>query len=99
VSYALEQLSEIPDIRLFGPPADRRGGIVLFDLPPHHPHDVAQILDYEGVAIRGGHHCCQPLMAKLGVVATNRASFYLYTLREEIDQLRDGLLTVQEKLG
>jgi cysteine desulfurase/selenocysteine lyase len=98
-AYALEQLADVPGIRLFGPPADRRAGIVLFDLEGIHPHDVAQILDFEGVAIRAGHHCCQPLMAKLGLVATNRASFYLYTLREEIDQLREGLLTVREKLS
>jgi cysteine desulfurase/selenocysteine lyase len=99
VSYALERLSEVPEIALYGPPVDRRAGIVLFNLPPHHPHDVAQILDFEGVAIRGGHHCCQPLMAKLGVVATNRASFYLYTLPDEIDQLVGALHVVRERLG
>jgi cysteine desulfurase / selenocysteine lyase len=99
VDYALELLPEVPGIRLFGPPAERRAGIVLFDMEGIHPHDVAQVLDFEGVAIRAGHHCCQPLMAKLGLVATNRASFYLYTLREEIDQLYEGLLTVRAKLG
>ena len=99
VDYALERLGDIPGIELYGPPSERRSGIVLFNLPPHHPHDVAQILDFEGVAIRGGHHCAQPLMAKLGVVATNRASFYLYTLPEEIDQLAEGLQTVRAKLG
>jgi cysteine desulfurase/selenocysteine lyase len=99
VSYALERLADVPGIRLFGPPADRRAGIVLFDLTPHHPHDVAQVLDFEGVAIRAGHHCCQPLMAKLGLVATNRASFYLYTVPEEIDQLARGLHRVRERLG
>jgi cysteine desulfurase/selenocysteine lyase len=61
-----------------------------------HPHDVAQILDMHGVAIRAGHHCCQPLMHKLGVAATNRASFYLYTVREEIDQLVEGLHSVRK---
>jgi cysteine desulfurase/selenocysteine lyase len=99
VAYALEALAEVPGISLYGPPADRRAGIVLFDLEGHHPHDVAQVLDFEGVAIRAGHHCCQPLMRKLGLVATNRASFYLYTLPEEIDQLAAGLHTVREKLG
>jgi cysteine desulfurase/selenocysteine lyase len=99
VDYALERLVEVPGIELYGPPSERRSGIVLFNLPPHHPHDVAQILDFEGVAIRGGHHCAQPLMDKLGVVATNRASFYLYTVREEIDQLAAALLTVRGKLG
>jgi cysteine desulfurase/selenocysteine lyase len=99
VDYALERLVDVPGIELYGPPSERRSGIVLFNLPPHHPHDVAQILDFEGVAIRGGHHCAQPLMDKLGVVATNRASFYIYTVREEIDQLFEALLTVRGKLG
>ena len=89
--YALEKLADVPGIKLYGPPADRRAGIVSFNLGDIHPHDVAQVLDLEGVAIRAGHHCCQPLMQKLGVAATNRASFYLYTLPEEIDRLVDGL--------
>jgi cysteine desulfurase/selenocysteine lyase len=89
--YALGRMSEVPGITLYGPPAERRAGIVSFNLGDIHPHDVAQILDLEGVAIRAGHHCCQPLMAKLGVAATNRASFYLYTIPEEIDRLVDGL--------
>ncbi len=89
--YALERLGEVPDIKLYGPPADRRAGIVSFNLGDIHPHDVAQVLDLDGVAIRAGHHCCQPLMQKLGVAATNRASFYLYTLPDEIDRLVDGL--------
>ena len=78
---------------------ERRAGIVSFNLDGIHPHDVGQVLGFEGVAIRGGHHCCQPLMTKLGVAATNRASFYLYTLREEIDQLAAGLHRVHEVLG
>ena len=89
--YALERLADVPGIKLYGPPADRRAGIVSFNLGEIHPHDVAQVLDLEGVAIRAGHHCCQPLMQKLGVAATNRASFYLYTLPEEIDRLVEGL--------
>jgi cysteine desulfurase/selenocysteine lyase len=95
-AYALGRLGEVPDIRLYGPPADRRAGIVSFNLEGIHPHDVAQILDLQGVAIRAGHHCCQPLMQKLGVAATNRASFYLYTIPEEIDQLVDGLHAVRK---
>ena len=94
--YALGRLSEIPGMTLYGPPADRRAGIVSFNLEGIHPHDVAQILDLSGVAIRAGHHCCQPLMQKLGVAATNRASFYLYTIPEEIDQLVDGLHAVRK---
>ena len=95
-AYALERMSEMPGITLYGPPADHRAGVVSFNMDGIHPHDVAQILDMQGVAIRAGHHCCQPLMQKLGVAATNRASFYLYTLPEEIDQLVDGLHTVRK---
>src|SRR5207237_572316 len=95
-AYALGRLADIPGITLYGPPAERRAGIVSFNIDGVHPHDVAQILDMQGVAIRAGHHCCQPLMQKLGVAATNRASFYLYTVQEEIDQLVDGLHTVHK---
>jgi len=98
-AYALGRMGEIPGITLYGPPADRRAGIVSFNLDTVHPHDVAQILDLEGVAIRAGHHCCQPLMAKLGVAATNRASFYLYTVPDEIDRLVEGLHKVRKVLG
>jgi cysteine desulfurase / selenocysteine lyase len=90
-AYGWELLSGIPGVTLYGPPPERRAGIVSFNLEGVHPHDVAQVLDSEGVAIRAGHHCCQPLMAKLGVAATNRASFYLYTLPEEIDRLVAGI--------
>jgi cysteine desulfurase / selenocysteine lyase len=95
-AYALGRLAEVPDIRLYGPTADRRAGVVSFNLADIHPHDVAQILDLQGVAIRAGHHCCQPLMQKLGVAATNRASFYLYTISEEIDQLVESLYAVRK---
>jgi cysteine desulfurase/selenocysteine lyase len=98
-AYALGRLAEVPGITLYGPPADRRAGIVSFNLEGIHPHDVAQILDMQGVAIRAGHHCCQPLMQKLGVAATNRASFYLYTVPEEIDRLVAGLRKAKEVLG
>ena len=96
VAYALERLAEVPGLTLYGPPADRRAGIVSFNVEGVHPHDVSQVLDWEGVAIRAGHHCCQPLMARLGVAATNRASFYLYTLPEEIDRLVEGLHKVRK---
>jgi cysteine desulfurase/selenocysteine lyase len=98
-AYALERLADVPGIVIYGPPADRRGGLVSFNLPSIHPHDVAQILDSDGVAIRAGHHCCQPLMARLGVAATNRASFYLYTIPEEIDRLVNGLHQVNKTFG
>jgi cysteine desulfurase/selenocysteine lyase len=98
-AYALERLAEVGGITTYGPPADRRAGIVSFNVDGIHPHDVAQVLDSEGVAIRAGHHCCQPLMTRLGVAATNRASFYLYTLPDEIDRLVEGLHKVRKILG
>ena len=98
VAYAMERLAEVPGVRVFGPPADRRTGIVSFDLEDIHPHDVAQVLDFEGIAVRAGHHCTQPLMTRLGVVATTRASFYLYSLPEEVDRLIDGLHKVRKVL-
>ena len=98
-AYALDRLGELPGVKLYGPPAERRAGIVSFNVENVHPHDVAQVLDTEGVAIRAGHHCCQPLMQKLGVAATNRASFYLYTLPEEIDRLVEGLHKVRKIFG
>ncbi len=91
LDHALGRLSELPEVKVWGPPVERRGGIVSFDVAGVHPHDVAQILAYEGVAVRAGHHCNQPLMARLGVTATTRASFYLYTLPEEIDRFVEGL--------
>jgi cysteine desulfurase/selenocysteine lyase len=91
LDYALPKLEALQGVRVFGPPADRRAGIVSFEVEGAHPHDVAQILDWEGVAVRAGHHCNQPLMAKLGVPATTRASFYLYTVPEEIDRLVAGI--------
>jgi cysteine desulfurase/selenocysteine lyase len=99
VAYALEKISDVPGIQLYGPPPERRAGIVSFNMEGVHPHDVAQVLDWEGVAIRAGHHCCQPLMQRLGVAATNRASFYLYTVPEEIDRLAEGLFRVRKVFG
>jgi cysteine desulfurase/selenocysteine lyase len=94
--YACDRLAEVPGLRILGP-ADRarRGGIVSFDLEGAHPHDVAQILDRRGVCVRAGHHCAQPAMAAAGVSATTRASFYLYSVPEEIDRLVDGLEDVR----
>jgi len=97
--YALERIAEVGGITCYGPPPDRRAGIVSFNVEGIHPHDVAQVLDSEGVAIRAGHHCCQPLMTRLGVAATNRASFYLYTVPDEIDRLVEGLHKVKRILG
>ena len=83
----------------YGPPPERRAGIVSFNVDDVHPHDVAQVLDWEGVAVRAGHHCTQPLMAKLGVNATIRASFYVYSIPEEVDRLIDGLHKAKTSLG
>ena len=99
VAYALGRLDEVGGITTYGPSPERRAGIVSFNVEGIHPHDVAQVLDSEGVAIRAGHHCCQPLMARLGVAATNRASFYLYTLPDEIDRLVEGLHKTRKILG
>jgi cysteine desulfurase/selenocysteine lyase len=91
--YALERLAEVPELRVFGPPAGGdRTGIVSFELDGIHAHDVSEILDRHAVAIRAGHHCAQVLMERLGVAATTRASFAVYNSREEIDRLIDGLL-------
>ena len=93
--YAMERLSEVPGLRVFGPPAGERGGLVAFSMAEAHPHDVAQILDSLGVAVRAGHHCAMPIHEKFGVPATTRASFYVYTTPAEIDRLIDGLYKVK----
>ncbi|MFQ6058151.1 MAG: cysteine desulfurase [Anaerolineae bacterium] len=90
IAYALERLNEI-GVRVYGPPAGLRGGVAAFNLGDIHPHDLATILDREGIAIRAGHHCAQPLMERLGVNATARASFYVYSTRDEVDRLIEGL--------
>lgn len=96
-TYALGQLRGIDGITLYGPPDARdRGGVVSFTMKDIHPHDIASILDVEGICIRSGHHCAQPLMERLDVPATARASFYLYNTRDEVDALVAGLRRVQE---
>lgn len=97
--YALERLEEIPGVKLFGPSADKKGGVAAFTLAGVHPHDVAQILDRDGIAVRAGHHCAQPLHEKFGIPATSRASFYLYNTKDEVDKLVDGLYKVKELFG
>jgi cysteine desulfurase/selenocysteine lyase len=87
----MERLREVPELTILGPPADRRGGVIAFTLGTLHPHDVATVLDGEGVAVRAGHHCAMPLHEKLGVPASARASFHCYTVPEEIDALVRGL--------
>jgi cysteine desulfurase/selenocysteine lyase len=95
-AYALERLEEIPGVKVLGPAAEKRGGVAAFTLEGIHPHDVAQILDRSGVAVRAGHHCAQPLHEKFGIPATTRASFYIYSLKEEVDQLVAGLYQVKK---
>ncbi len=95
-AYALEALSEVEGLTLYGPPAEQRGGVASFNLAGIHPHDVASILDREGIAVRAGHHCAQPLMDCLGVHATTRASFYVYNTREDVDRLVKALYITKQ---
>ncbi len=97
--YALERLEEIPGLHLLGPAAEAKGGVASFTFDDVHPHDVAQVLDRYGIAVRAGHHCAQPLHERFGVPATTRASFYLYTTQEEIDKLVEGLYQVKKLFG
>jgi cysteine desulfurase / selenocysteine lyase len=95
-AYALGRLGEVPGRHLMGPGADERGGVVSFWMDGIHPHDVAQVLDTDGVCVRAGHHCTKPLHRKLGIGASVRASFYVYTIKEEIDVLARSLLKTRE---
>ena len=98
--YALGRLTEVPGLRIIGPQtAAARGGVVSFVLDDVHPHDIAEILDRHAVCVRAGHHCTQPLIERLGLAATVRASFYLTTTEAEIDRLVDGLLDVRRVMG
>ncbi|HMQ53067.1 MAG TPA: cysteine desulfurase, partial [Anaerolineae bacterium] len=100
VEYALEKLNQVEGLRVYGPrkPEDR-GGALSFTLGDIHPHDIAAVLDGEGIAVRAGHHCAMPLHDKLGLAATTRASFYVYNTEEEVDRLVSGLEKVIELLG
>jgi cysteine desulfurase/selenocysteine lyase len=93
--YTLERLAELPGVTVLGPPADRRGGVVAFTVEGVHPHDVATVLDRDGVCVRAGHHCAMPLHDLLGVPASARASFHCYSVPEDVDALVEGLRTVQ----
>ena len=95
VRYALERLAEVPGLTIFGPPdAESRGAVVSFALDHAHPHDIAEIIGRHGVCVRAGHHCAQPLMKRLGVSATTRASFAAHNTREDVDRLVDALADV-----
>lgn len=98
VNAAFEKLQSVPGLKIYGPPADRRGAIVSFTIDGAHPEDLAQLLDRRGVFVRHGHHCTMPLHDWLGVPATVRASFAMYNTLEDVDALRDGLLFAMKKL-
>jgi cysteine desulfurase / selenocysteine lyase len=99
-AYALETLArEVPELVVYGPPADLRSGVIPFNLPGIHPHDVAQVLDRSGIAVRAGHHCTMPLHERLDLPATARASFNVYSTRADVDALVDGLHDVLRVFG
>ncbi len=97
--YAMERLAEVPGVKLLGPPAEKRGGVAAFTVEGIHPHDVATVLDRDGVCVRAGHHCAMPLHEKLGVPASVRASFHCYSLEEEIDAMIEGLHRARKVFG
>jgi cysteine desulfurase/selenocysteine lyase len=99
VAYALERLAELPGTRVLGPPAEERSGVVAFAVESIHPHDLAQLLDLEGIAIRAGFHCAQPLHERFGLGPTGRASLYLYNTREEVDRLAEAIPKARLVLG
>ena len=99
-AYALERVAEVDGLRVFGPlDPERRGGVVSFAIDGIHPHDVAELCDREAVCVRAGHHCAQPLMRRMDVPATARASFHVYNAREDVDRLVDALRGAREVFG
>jgi cysteine desulfurase/selenocysteine lyase len=99
IEYALERLEEVPGVKVFGPAAQYKGGVASFTLQGVHPHDISQILDHYGIAIRAGHHCAMPLHEKYHIPATARASFYLYNTQIEVDHLIETIYKVKEVFG
>jgi cysteine desulfurase/selenocysteine lyase len=97
-AYALSRLRDLGGIDIYGPLRDR-GGVISFNLEDVHPHDLATLLDQEGIAIRAGNHCAQPLMKRLNVLATARASFYLYNTRAEVDVFIEALEKARSFFG
>ena len=95
IKYALQELSGVEGVSVVGPTADKKGGVAAFVMDGIHPHDVAQILDSDGIAVRAGHHCAMPLHEKFNLPATTRASFYLYNTKEDVDRLIQGLRKVK----
>jgi cysteine desulfurase/selenocysteine lyase len=99
VAYAMERLPEVSDLHILGPEPEKRGGVVSFWMDAAHPHDIATILDGEGICVRAGHHCAQPLHDRFNIPASARASFYVYNGRDDVDALIAGLHKVNEVLG
>ena len=99
IEYALERLEEIPGVEIFGPTANHKGGVASFTLKGIHAHDISQILDSQGIAIRAGHHCAMPLHEKFNITATARASFYLYNTLSEVDQLVNAIYKAKNIFG
>jgi cysteine desulfurase/selenocysteine lyase len=99
IAYALERLEEVPQVHIFGPEAKDKGAVAAFTFDGVHPHDVAQVLDEFGIAVRAGHHCAMPLHEKFNITATTRASFYFYNTMEEVDHLMEGLYQVKKYFG
>ena len=94
-TYAIEEFSKIKGLQIYGTKdISKRGGVISFNFADVHPHDVAQIIDEEGISLRSGHHCAQVLMERLNVAATSRASFYIYNTKQDVDSLIDSLNTV-----
>lgn len=99
ITYALDRLDEVPGLRVIGPEAKYKGAVAAFTFNNVHPHDVAQVLDRSGIAVRAGHHCAMPLHEKFNLTATTRASFYLYNTVAEVDRLIEGLYNVKQYFG
>jgi cysteine desulfurase/selenocysteine lyase len=99
ITYALERLEEVPGLKVLGPEANHKGGVAAFTFDGIHPHDIAQVLDQDGIAVRAGHHCAMPLHEKFNIPATTRASFYLYNTTNEVDRLIEGLYKVKRYFG
>ena len=99
ITYALERLDDVPEVHVYGPDASKKGGVAAFTFVGVHPHDVAQVLDRSGIAVRAGHHCAMPLHEKYNIPATTRASFYLYNTINDVDCLIEGLEQVKQFFG
>jgi cysteine desulfurase / selenocysteine lyase len=97
IRYAYTKLGEIDGLRILGPPPEQRAGLISFTLPQPHAHDVAQLLDQQGIAVRAGHHCTWPLHDRLGIAASTRASFYLYNTPAEVDLLVEVVRQIRDR--